>query len=65
MLFSISLDPKLRRVGGVTGGPPRSIHSILSVGEPACATGTGCQRISNAPPGADSAPYYAALVVSS
>ncbi|MEI9804307.1 MAG: hypothetical protein WDN48_07370 [Pseudolabrys sp.] len=65
MLPSISLEPKPRRSGSTTAGPPCSIHSIRSVDRRSASPAAVCQRISMRPPGTDSAPYLAALVVSS
>jgi len=59
-MFSMTLVPNPRRVGGVTVGPPNSIQRKLS--RPSAVRD---QAISTPPSAADSDPYFAALVASS
>ncbi len=61
----IMREPKPRRRGGATSGPPVSRQSICNCAGVSPSAATRCQPISMRPPGADSAPYFAALVVSS
>jgi hypothetical protein len=60
-----SREPKPRRDGGVTGGPPSSRHSILIQGSPPSSRENTRQVTWTEPVGTESAPYLAALVVSS
>src|SRR6185312_4631987 len=60
IMFSMTLVPNPRRVGGVMVGPPNSIQRKLS--RPSAVHD---QVISTPPSAADSDPYFAALVASS
>src|SRR5215211_7529110 len=62
-LRSISREPNPRRVGGRTGGPPRSIHRNLS--RASMLRLTTSQVIATDPAAVERAPYLAAFVASS
>jgi hypothetical protein len=61
MLRSMRRHPNPRRIGGLTGGPPRSHQSILSQLLPSFVV--IAQVIEIRPKGADNAPYFREFVV--